>query len=131
MFEEDQETLPAKYVLGTLSGEDREHAEALRSFDPEFDAAVRQWERRLGELNVMVEAVEPPPQVWDGIKAEMTSLVRGAPEYSGFLRWQPAGIDVGIAQALREPYAPTFSLDREGAQERAKEAAQQVPQDLV
>jgi anti-sigma-K factor RskA len=72
MFEEDQETLAAEYVLGTLSAEEREHAEALRSFDPEFDAAVKQWERRLGELNVMVEAVEPPKEVWDKIKSEIT-----------------------------------------------------------
>jgi anti-sigma-K factor RskA len=71
MFEEDQETLAAEYVLGTLSAEEREHAEALRSFDPEFDAAVKQWERRLGELNVMVEAVEPPAEVWDKIKSEI------------------------------------------------------------
>jgi anti-sigma-K factor RskA len=71
MFEEDQETLAAEYVLGTLSAEEREHAEALRSFDPEFDAAVKQWERRLGELNVMVEAVEPPAEVWDRIKGEI------------------------------------------------------------
>jgi hypothetical protein len=71
MCEEDQETLAAEYVLGTLSAEEREHAEALRSFDPEFDAAVKQWERRLGELNVMVEAVEPPKEVWDKIKSEI------------------------------------------------------------
>jgi anti-sigma-K factor RskA len=71
MFEEDQETLAAEYVLGTLSAEEREHAEALRSFDPEFDAAVKQWERRLGELNVMVEAVEPPAEVWDKIRSEI------------------------------------------------------------
>jgi anti-sigma-K factor RskA len=71
MFEEDQETLAAEYVLGTLSGEEREHAEALRSFDPEFDAAVKQWERRLGELNVMVEDVEPPPVVWEKIKSDI------------------------------------------------------------
>jgi anti-sigma-K factor RskA len=73
MFEEDQETLAAEYVLGTLSAEEREHAEALRSFDPEFDAAVKQWERRLGELNVMVEAVEPPAEVWDKIKGEISA----------------------------------------------------------
>jgi anti-sigma-K factor RskA len=72
MFEEEQETLAAEYVLGTLSAEEREHAEALRSFDPEFDAAVKQWERRLGELNVMVEAVEPPKEVWDKIKSEVS-----------------------------------------------------------
>ena len=71
MFEEDQEALAAEYVLGTLSAEEREHAEALRSFDREFDAAVKQWERRLGELNVMVEAVEPPKDVWGKIKGEI------------------------------------------------------------
>jgi len=71
MFEEEQETLAAEYVLGTLSGEEREHAEALRSFDSEFDTAVKQWERRLGELNVMVESVEPPTDVWQKIKSEI------------------------------------------------------------
>jgi anti-sigma-K factor RskA len=32
------------------------------------------WERRLGELNVMVEAVEPPPELWDKIKAELGAV---------------------------------------------------------
>jgi anti-sigma-K factor RskA len=72
MFDEDQDTLAAEYVLGTLSAEEREHAEALLSFDPGFEAAVRQWERRLGELNVMVEAVEPPTELWDKIKKEVS-----------------------------------------------------------
>ena len=71
MFEDDQDTLAAEYVLGTLSGQERDQAEALLSFDPQFEAAVRQWERRLGELNVMVEAVEPPPRVWEKIKTEI------------------------------------------------------------
>jgi anti-sigma-K factor RskA len=71
MLEDEQDTLAAEYVLGTLSAEEREHAEALLSFDPGFEAAVRQWERRLGELNVMVEAVEPPPEIWDKIKTEV------------------------------------------------------------
>lgn len=70
MYDEDQETLAAEYVLGTLSSEEREHAEALRSFDPKFESSVQQWERRLGELNVMVEAVEPPPAIWDKVKAQ-------------------------------------------------------------
>jgi anti-sigma-K factor RskA len=71
MYDEDQETLAAEYVLGTLSGEEREHAEALRSFDPKFESSVQQWERRLGELNVMVEAVEPSPAVWDKVKTQI------------------------------------------------------------
>ena len=79
MFEEDQDTLAAEYVLGTLSAEEREHAEALLSFDPGFEAAVRQWERRLGELNVMVEAVEPRPEVWDKIKTSIAARTRRPP----------------------------------------------------
>ncbi len=73
MFDEDRDTLAAEYVLGTLSGEEREQAEALISLDPGFEAAVRQWERRLGELNVMVEAVEPPTELWDKIKKDVVS----------------------------------------------------------
>ncbi len=68
-YDDDKDALAAEYVLGTLSSDERDQAEAMLSIDPGFEAAVRQWERRLGELNVMVEAVEPRPQVWDRIKA--------------------------------------------------------------
>jgi len=71
MYDDAQDALAAEYVLGTLSADEREHAEALLSLDPGFAASVRMWERRLGELNVMVEAVEPPPELWDKIKAEL------------------------------------------------------------
>src|SRR3984885_15060051 len=71
MYDEDQETLAAEYVLGTLSSEERQHAEALRSFDAKFESSVQQWERRLGELNVMVEAVEPSPAVWEKVKTQI------------------------------------------------------------
>jgi anti-sigma-K factor RskA len=71
MYDDAQDALAAEYVLGTLSADEREHAEALMTLDPGFAASVRTWERRLGELNVMVEAVEPPPEVWDKVKAEL------------------------------------------------------------
>jgi anti-sigma-K factor RskA len=71
MYDEAQDALAAEYVLGTLSGDEREHAEALLAIDPGFSESVRVWERRLGELNVMVEAVEPPPSVWEKISKEI------------------------------------------------------------
>jgi anti-sigma-K factor RskA len=74
MYDDAQDALAAEYVLGTLSADEREHAEALLTLDPGFAASVRMWERRLGELNVMVEAVEPPPELWDKIKAELGSV---------------------------------------------------------
>jgi len=71
MYDDDRDALAAEYVLGTLSANERDQAEALLVIDPGFAEIVRVWERRLGELNVMVEAVEPPPDVWDRIKTEV------------------------------------------------------------
>ena len=71
IYDDAQDALAAEYVLGTLSAEEREHAEALLAIDSGFAESVRQWERRLGELNVMVEAVEPPPAVWEKIRAQI------------------------------------------------------------
>jgi anti-sigma-K factor RskA len=69
--DEDKETRAAEYVLGTLDPHERAQAQALIASDREFATRVRQWERRLGELNVLVAPVEPPTEIWDRIKAEM------------------------------------------------------------
>ncbi|HEY2528298.1 MAG TPA: anti-sigma factor [Xanthobacteraceae bacterium] len=71
MDDDDQDVLAAEYVLGTLAANERDQAEALFAIDSEFAQVVRQWERRLGELNVMVEAVEPPPVLWNKIWIEV------------------------------------------------------------
>jgi anti-sigma-K factor RskA len=60
-------SLAAEYVLGTLSAEERAQALSLIETDAAFAAEVHYWERRLGELHVMVEAVEPPSEVWQSI----------------------------------------------------------------
>ena len=79
MYDDDRDALAAEYVLGTLSGDERSQAETLMSIDPAFEAVVRQWERRLGELNVMVEAVEPAPEVWERIQASIRPAATIAP----------------------------------------------------
>jgi anti-sigma-K factor RskA len=79
MYDDDRDALAAEYVLGTLSGDERAQAETLMSIDPAFEAVVRQWERRLGELNVMVEAVEPAPEVWERIQASIRPAPTIAP----------------------------------------------------
>ena len=76
MYDDDRDALAAEYVLGTLAADEREQAEALLVIDPGFAEIVRVWERRLGELNVMVEAVEPPPDVWDKIRADIGGTSR-------------------------------------------------------
>jgi anti-sigma-K factor RskA len=129
MFEEEQEALAAEYVLGTLSAEEREHAEALRSFDPEFDAAVKQWERRLGELNVMVEAVEPPKEVWDKIKreigvetpaeAEAAAGTEGVPDTESPATAEIAGDLLFFDAATTQPEAPAAEAVEAPAEETA------------
>jgi len=68
-MDEDRDGFAAEYVLGTLDAEERAQADALMLVDQDFAAKVRQWERRLGELNVLVAPIEPPAPVWDRIKA--------------------------------------------------------------
>jgi anti-sigma-K factor RskA len=71
MYDDERDALAAEYVLGTLSAEERERAEAMLTVDPGFAEAVQVWEHRLGELNVMVEAVEPPADLWERIKGDI------------------------------------------------------------
>jgi anti-sigma-K factor RskA len=109
MNDEDLDALAAEYVLGTLASDERAHAEALIAIDPGFVEIVRQWERRLGELNVMVEAVEPPAEVWDKIKAR---LVKVAPDNA-----------VGLAPSIAPtPPVPAAKAEPEAAAEDATEA---------
>ena len=76
MYDEDRDALAAEYVLGTLSAEERDQAEALLAQDAGFAETVRLWEHRLGELNVMVEAVEPAPDLWERIKTGIDGAER-------------------------------------------------------
>lgn len=68
---DDIDALAAEYVLGTLSHAERTEAEARRARDPAFNAAVSDWERRLGPLSEEVAAVTPPPGLYDKIRAQI------------------------------------------------------------
>src|SRR4051794_19550546 len=76
-MEEDKDGFAAEYVLGTLDAEERAQAEALMLVDTAFAAAVRGWERRLGELTTMVAPVEPPAPLWERIKEGLASTGQG------------------------------------------------------
>ena len=83
MSDESQEASPdvlaAEYVLGTLDEAEREQAEALIASDPDFAERVGQWERQLGELSALAGGVEPPPAVWDAIKAKLPEVPQATP----------------------------------------------------
>src|SRR5882724_7569221 len=67
-YSEDHIVLAAEYVLGTLDAEERAQVDTMMSVDMDFRSMVESWESKLGELNVMVGSVEPPPGLWDKIR---------------------------------------------------------------
>jgi hypothetical protein len=65
------DALAAEYVLGTLDAPERAHSLLLLGSNDTFAAKVKEWERRLGELHLMVEPVEPEWQVWERVRAKI------------------------------------------------------------
>ena len=78
-MDEERKGLAAEYALGTLDADERAQADALLLVDPEFAAEVQRWERRLGELNVLVAPIEPPAPVWDKIRAGVAEAAPAEP----------------------------------------------------
>ena len=70
---DDADVRAAEYVLGTLDPDERAQAQTGLADNQEFSGLVQKWERRLGELNVLVAPVEPPPETWEKIKARIAS----------------------------------------------------------
>ena len=104
-MDDEKNGFAAEYVLGTLDAEERAQADALMLADPDFAAAVRQWERRLGELNVLVAPVEPPAPVWDKIKAALADVPAG----------EPLRLPDMPAPVAPEPQGPSAEVDRPDA----------------
>ncbi|MFL6824552.1 MAG: hypothetical protein ACJ8FA_18475 [Xanthobacteraceae bacterium] len=68
------DALAAEYVLGTLDVEERTQARSLLEADEAFAAKVLLWERRFGDLHLMVEPVEPDSAIWARIRAKMSEV---------------------------------------------------------
>ena len=71
------DALAAEYVLGSLDFEERARARNLLEADATFAAKVQRWERRFGELHLMVEPVEPDSSIWVRIKAKLPEVQQG------------------------------------------------------
>jgi hypothetical protein len=75
---DDMNALAAEYVLGTLDFEERKGASSLLEADHAFRGLIRIWERRFGELHLMVEPVEPDAKVWERIKGKLSDQLTPA-----------------------------------------------------
>jgi anti-sigma-K factor RskA len=86
LIDEDTDLLAAEFVLGTLDSEERANAQSQLRMDHGFIAMVRIWERRLGELHLMVEPVEPNAKIWERIRAKVAEISQGGPAPDGSRR---------------------------------------------
>ncbi len=68
---DDIDALGAEYVLGTLSREERADVARRREAEPQLDAAISAWERRLGPLSDVVSPLTPPPHLYNKIRAQI------------------------------------------------------------
>ena len=91
------DALAAEYVLGTLDAGERAHALVLLGSNANFAAKVKDWERRLGELHLMVEPVEPEWQVWERVRDKI-----GGFDSNPFLG-PPAAAKISPAPAPEQP----------------------------
>src|ERR1700760_2229469 len=98
-YSEDHIALAAKFALGTLDADERTQVEAMMSADPDFMAMVEAWQQKLGALNQMVGLVEPPPSVWENIKAAIGHAGEQAPL---LLPPQPFQSGAQVAPAVAE-----------------------------
>src|SRR6185295_12970533 len=74
----DIDALAAEYVLGTLESGERTQALALTTIDPGFVEKIKFWERRLSELHLMVEPIEPDAKIWERIKPKLPATDQAA-----------------------------------------------------
>jgi hypothetical protein len=83
LIDEDTDLLAAEFVLGSLDSEERANAQSLLRMDHGFIAMVRIWERRFGELHLMVEPVEPDAKIFLRIKAKIAEIAPSEPTPEG------------------------------------------------
>ena len=122
----DIDALAAEYVLGTLDAGERARAQALLPVDHELAAKVRIWERRLSELHLMVEPVEPDGDVWDRIEAKVP---RAAPAFAAPLPQPVVELPepvIEISELAADLPQPSIELPKPPVEE-ARNEAEPVP----
>ena len=82
----DPDLQAGEYVLGVLEESERADVERRAAEDPAFHAAIRLWERRLGQLHELIVPVAPPYTVWPQIASRLDAIPQSVRENRGFAR---------------------------------------------
>jgi anti-sigma-K factor RskA len=70
-MQDDIDMLAGEYALGTLDAVERASVESRRRREPQLEAAIVAWERRLDPLNTRTPSVEPPADLFDRIESRL------------------------------------------------------------
>jgi anti-sigma-K factor RskA len=72
---DDLDATAAEYVLGTLDAGERAAVSARRRREPDLDAAIEAWERRLGPLVETMAPAAPSPGLYSRIEARIAAHI--------------------------------------------------------
>lgn len=101
---DDIEDLAGEYVLGTLDAGERASVSARRQREPELDAAIRDWERRLAPLHAATMSIAPPPDLFRRIErrigaGETTDVTELVAVRRQLKRWRGIGVAASATAA--------------------------------
>ncbi len=100
---DDIDALAAEYALGTLDPAERADAEARRQREPELDAAIAAWERRLAPLAETLAPIEAPAGLLDKIEGRIFQTAGPGAEVIELRRrlnrWRVAALSTGALAA--------------------------------
>jgi hypothetical protein len=119
--------LAAEFVLGTLDSEERSGAHSLLKTDHGFIAMVRIWERRFGELHLMVEPVDPDAQLWQRIKSKVAGEAPATPAAEGEPPANQSPAEAAAPAAAPEPPKPAEGAVAEEAKPPETQASEAAP----
>ncbi len=103
---DDIDNLAGEYVLGTLDAGERTTVAARRLREPDLDAAIQDWERRLAPLDAATAPQPPPPDLFAKIELRIAaggaeSVTELAAVRRQLRRWRSVGIGASaVASAL-------------------------------
>ncbi len=129
LIDEDTDLLAAEFVLGTLDSEERTGAHGLLKTDHAFIAMVRIWERRFGELHLMVEPVDPDAKLWERIKSKVAEIAppEPAPESQSPAAQKPVEEAGAVAAAETSKPDPLKSETADASTPEAPAAGADAP----
>jgi hypothetical protein len=126
------DALAAEYVLGSLDFEERAQARNLLEADPTFAAKVQLWERRFGELHLMVEPVEPDSGIWARIKAKLPEVQQGVRAPVPPVTPPPAAAEPPSLDAIEAAISQAATtLSTEASSPATQETAPEPPEEVT